>query len=129
MGFDPNEPEQRHQLRAALKAADLTPGELWLNYFSIGGGVGEYEVEAYLQGLLSLPPIQRDLLAMAANELIEAVPRLYAPYSDDPILTEPSQESVRESAHGSAQEPDAGGDHDTHGRPGPDEPADPQDDH
>ncbi|MEK0156311.1 hypothetical protein [Arthrobacter oryzae] len=128
MGFDPNEPEQRRQLRAALKAADLTPGELWLNYFSIGGGVGEYEVEAYLQGLLSLPPIQRDLLAMAANELIEAVPRLHAPYSDDPMLTEPGQESVRESAHRSAQEPDAGGDHDTPGRPGPDEPADPQDD-
>jgi len=74
MGFDLNEPEQRRKLRAALKASDLTPGEIWLNYFSIGGGVGEYEVEAYLQGLLSLPPIQRDLLAMAANELIEAIP-------------------------------------------------------
>lgn len=31
------------------------PGELWLDYFSIGGNIGEYEVEAYLQGLLSLP--------------------------------------------------------------------------
>ena len=72
MGFDPNEPEQRRRLREALKAAELTPGELWLNYFSIGGSVGEYEVEAYLQGLISLSSIQRDLLAMAANELIEA---------------------------------------------------------
>ena len=50
--------------------------------------MGEYEVEAYLQGLLSLPPIQRDLLAMAANELIESVPRLYAPFSDDLTLTD-----------------------------------------
>lgn len=132
MGFDPKEPEQRRQLRAALKAADLTPGELWLNYFSMGGSVGEYEVEAYLQGLLSLPPIQRDLLAMAANELIEALPRLYAPYSDDPYLTgrrqEPGQEPVGEPAHESSQEPGAGGDHDTHGRSGPDEHTDPQDD-
>ncbi|KQR64104.1 hypothetical protein ASF98_11370 [Arthrobacter sp. Leaf337] len=86
MGFDPTEPEQRSQLRAALQAVDITVGELWLNYFSIGGAAGEYEVEAYLQGLLSLPRVQRDLLAMAANELIDAVPRLRAPYSDD--LTE-----------------------------------------
>ena len=83
MGFDPTEPEQRRQLRAALQAMDITIGELWLNYFSIGGAVGEYEVEAYLQGLLSLPGVQRDLLAMAANELIDAVPRLRAPYADD----------------------------------------------
>jgi hypothetical protein len=111
MGFDPNEPEQRRQLRDALKAADLTRGELWLNYFSIGGNVGEYEVEAYLQGLLSLPPVQRDLLAMAANELIEAVPRLYAPYSDDPDLAEPGRADLAEPARGH----DEGG-HDTHGR-------------
>ncbi|WP_258006451.1 hypothetical protein [Arthrobacter sp. AFG20] len=83
MGFDPYEPAQRRQLRAALKASDITPAELWLNYFSIGGTVGEYEVEAYLQGLLSLPEAQRDLLAMAANELIDAVPRLRAPYADE----------------------------------------------
>lgn len=83
MGFDPHEPEQRQMLRAALKAAGLNAGDLWLNYFSIGGTVGEYEVEAYLQGLLSLPPIQRDLLAMAANELIDDIPRKHAPYSED----------------------------------------------
>jgi hypothetical protein len=83
MGFDPHEPEQRRRLRAALKASDVRIGDLWLNYFSIGGSVGEYEVEAYLQGLLSLPATQRDLLAMAANELIDKVPRIHAPYSDD----------------------------------------------
>lgn len=83
MGFDPNEPEQRRRLRAALKAADITVGELWLKYFSVAGDAGEYEVEAYLQGLLSLPPLQRDLLALAANELIDAIPRLHAPYADD----------------------------------------------
>lgn len=83
MGFDPHEPEQRRLLRAALKAADLSTGDLWLNYFSLGGSVGEYEVEAYLQGLLSLPVIERDLLAMAGNELIDQAPRVHAPYSDD----------------------------------------------
>ncbi|MFF2345615.1 hypothetical protein [Pseudarthrobacter sp. NPDC058119] len=83
MGFDPNEPEQRRRLRAAMKAADISPSALWLKYFSLSGDAGEYEVEAYLQGLLSLPAIQRDLLALAANELIDDLPRPHAPYSDD----------------------------------------------
>jgi hypothetical protein len=69
MGFDPHEPEQRRRLRAALRAADISVSELWLKYFGMSGDAGEYEVEAYLQGLLSLPPIQRDLLALAENEL------------------------------------------------------------
>jgi hypothetical protein len=82
------EPEQRRELRAALQAMEITVGELWLNYFSIGGAVGEYEVEAYLQGLASLPTMQRDLLVWAADELIDAVPRLRAASADD--LTESS---------------------------------------
>lgn len=83
MGFDSSEPEQRRRLQAALTAAQVSTGDLWLYYFGIGGSVGEYEVEAYLQGLLSLPELQRDLLAMAANELFnnQAGPR--APYSDE----------------------------------------------
>ncbi|MGF9664129.1 hypothetical protein AAIH25_19915 [Arthrobacter crystallopoietes] len=83
MGFDPSEPEQRAMLRSALEAAGISVGDLWLHYFSLGGAVGEYEVEAYLQGLLALPALQRDLLAMAANELIEEIPRPRAPYSDE----------------------------------------------
>ena len=83
MGFDPSEPEQRAMLRSALEAAGISVGDLWLHYFSLGGAVGEYEVEAYLQGLLALPALQRDLLAMAANELIEELPRPRAPYSDE----------------------------------------------
>jgi len=83
VGFDANEPEQRRRLREAMKASDLTVPELWLRYFSISGDVGEYEVEAYLQGLLSLPVTERDLLATAANELIDDAPRPRAPMSED----------------------------------------------
>lgn len=84
MGFDPHEPQQQRMLTAAMKSARIGVGELWLKYFSLGGEVGEYEVEAYLQGLLSLPILQRDLLAMAANELMENIPqRRRAPYSDE----------------------------------------------
>lgn len=83
MGFDPNEPEQRRRLRAAIRAANIPVSELWLKYFGLSGDAGEYEVEAYLQGLLSLPAVQRDLLALAANELIDDIPRPRAPFSDD----------------------------------------------
>ncbi|MET4591323.1 hypothetical protein [Arthrobacter sp. 754] len=83
MGFDSSEPEQRSRLRSALSAAQISTGDLWLYYFGIGGSVGEYEVEAYLQGLLSLPELQRDLLAMAANELFSGQPGHRAPYSDE----------------------------------------------
>lgn len=81
MGFDQHEPAQRGMLRGALNVAGISIRDLWLNYFSIGGTVGEYEVEAYLQGLVSLSATQRDLLAMAANELIDDLPRAHAPYS------------------------------------------------
>ncbi|MBG6216453.1 hypothetical protein IWX75_000897 [Arthrobacter sp. CAN_A6] len=78
------EEDQRLLLATAVKQAGYTVGELWLRFFAIGGRVGEYEVEAYLSGLILLPPLQRDLLAHAANELIDELPPpLRAPYSDD----------------------------------------------
>ena len=84
MGFDAVEPEQRRLLKQALDQAGFGVPELWMKYFSIGGVAGEYEVDAYLSGSFSLPPLQRDILAHAANELIDELPpRLRAPYSDD----------------------------------------------
>lgn len=106
MGFDPNEPEQRRRLRAAMKAAEISVAELWLKYFSLSGDAGEYEVEAYLQGLLSLPPIQRDLLALAANELIDDLPRPRAPYSDDFDGSGPSETPGSSERDDSQTEPD-----------------------
>jgi hypothetical protein len=70
MGFDPDEPEERSQLNHMLLAADITVSELWLRYFSMSGMAGEYEVQAYVEGLISLPALQRNLLAMAAEEII-----------------------------------------------------------
>ena len=105
MGFEPHEPKQQRMLRAALKGADIDVGELWLRYFGMGGAAGEYEVEAYLQGLFSLPVTQRDLLAMAANELIDERPRGYAPYSDELSPDEEvSQDEPGTAAGGPAHE-------------------------
>jgi len=78
-----DESKQARLLAVAIDRAGITAGELWLRYFSIGGSAGEYEVEAYLHGLHSLPVLQRDLLAHAANELIDELPPIpRAPYSD-----------------------------------------------
>lgn len=111
MGFDPTEPEQRRELRAALQALEISVGELWLNYFSIGGTVGEYEVEAYLQGLLSLPTMQRDLLAMAANELIDAVPWLRAPYAEDLTESPGSPQKDKDQDTSGSRRPNGANDH------------------
>ncbi|WP_442543332.1 hypothetical protein ACSBOX_16035 [Arthrobacter sp. KN11-1C] len=106
MGFDPHEPQQQRMLAAALKSARINVGDLWLKYFSLGGEVGEYEVEAYLQGLLSLPVLQRDLLSMAANELIDTSPQGRAPYSDE---FGPDGESPRKEPGSGTQElPESG---------------------
>lgn len=87
MGFDAVEPEQRRRLREALAQAGIETSQLWMKYFSLGGEAGEYEVDAYVNGSLSLPPLQRDVLAHAANELIDDLPpRLRAPYCDDENL-------------------------------------------
>ncbi len=75
---------QRLLLLRAIRHAQISLGELWLHYFAIGGDAGEYEVEAYLHGSFTLPPLQRDLLAHAANELIDdRPPPPRAPYSTD----------------------------------------------
>lgn len=84
MGFEAVEPEQRQLLKKALDDARLSVPDVWMTYFSLGGEAGEYEVDAYINGSLSLPPLQRDILAHAANELIDQLPaRPRAPYSAD----------------------------------------------
>lgn len=66
--------EQRLLTSRAMHEADLTVPEVWLRYFSFSGVVAEYEVHAYLQGLITLPRLQRDLIAQAVNELIDELP-------------------------------------------------------
>ena len=72
----------RRALKAVLRRGSVTEEQLWLRYFAIGGSVGTLEAEGYLQGLLDLPALERDVLAQAANELLDEVAgRLRVPYS------------------------------------------------
>lgn len=51
-----------------LRRSGMTPGELWLSYYSVGGDAGELEVEAYALGLLEPDAYQHNLIAQAINE-------------------------------------------------------------
>jgi hypothetical protein len=78
--------QHRGLINAAIVEAGFTVGEVWLRYFSLSGEVDEYEIEAYLAGLIPLPPLECDLLALAVNELIDDLPpRRRAPFCDDMI--------------------------------------------
>ena len=78
---DPSEEERRRALRSALEVADLTLDQLWTRYFALGGHADLFEVEGHLQGLLSLPSAEVNVLAHALNErLDELVTQHRVPY-------------------------------------------------
>jgi hypothetical protein len=74
--------EQWYLLSVAFGRTELSVEQLWRRYFGLGGGVGLLEVEGYLDGLMPLPALERDVLAHAINErLDELTPKPRAPYS------------------------------------------------
>lgn len=67
---------------AVMQRAGISGHEVWLHYMSLGGDEDEFDVAAYLYGLLTLPVLERDMIAHAVNELFDDIcrgPR--APYS------------------------------------------------
>ncbi|WP_104044928.1 hypothetical protein [Arthrobacter sp. ZGTC412] len=68
-----DEDEQRQGFRLAFEAAPLTLEQVWIRYFGIGGQAGLTEVQAYLYGALNFPALDRDLLAHALNETLNAL--------------------------------------------------------
>lgn len=75
--------EQRRLTLRAMLASNLDLPEVWLRYFSLTGHADEYELDAYLHGLITLPPMECDIVSHAVNELIDEVPVApRAPYRD-----------------------------------------------
>jgi hypothetical protein len=73
MAVPGDEDEQRQGFRLAFEAAPLTLEQIWIKYFGIGGKAGLTEVQAYIYGAFSLPPIERDILAHALNETLNTL--------------------------------------------------------
>ncbi|MEX5293895.1 hypothetical protein QYM41_01260 [Kocuria sp. CPCC 205268] len=63
--------EQAVRLHQALERASIPHRRLWVRYLGLGGSADELEVGAYLHRCLELPPRERDLLAWAANTLLD----------------------------------------------------------
>lgn len=51
-----------------LQRSGMTPAELWIRYYAVGGDAAELEVEAYALGLLSPDDYEHNLIAQALNE-------------------------------------------------------------
>lgn len=83
---------QHHLIQVAFSRAQLSVEELWMRYFSLGGSAGPVELEAFVDGMLTLDPLQRDLVAHAINERLDELHwRHRAPYSR--TVREPGRET------------------------------------
>ena len=81
----------------ALSEAHLSVEDLWVRYYGLGGAISLFEVQAYLSGLLALPPLERNLLAEAMNELLESTAvRLRVPLEDEDEADGSAEASRRE---------------------------------
>lgn len=66
---------QQQSVRLAAREADLTADELWLHYYSIGGNLTAFELDAYLHGMYPAPAGEQNMIAWALNELIDDLPQ------------------------------------------------------
>jgi hypothetical protein len=88
----------RHELfEAARRSAHWTLQQLWIDYVALGGTVVIFDLDAYLCGLMPMPPEQQDVLACALNErlqdLYEGARVPYLTVSPD---THPSEDALQD---------------------------------
>jgi hypothetical protein len=62
------EQDRNLSLYDGLQLSGMTPAELWVSYYAVGGDAGELEVEAYALGLLQPDAHEHNLIAQALNE-------------------------------------------------------------
>jgi hypothetical protein len=95
-----DEDDQRVRSADAYRATQLSMQELWLRYFTMGGMAGQFEIEAYLHGVIALPPLQRDILTHALNERLDELDseERRASYSND------SEDAMSSGEDGAGQE-------------------------
>lgn len=81
--------QTQHQLTVAgANRAGLEPVQLWIAYFARGGNLSQIEMEAYLLGVLEISALERDVLALTVNEVLQDTTSRYrVPYSVDAQAT------------------------------------------
>ena len=70
-------------MEAARIHAELTVQDVWLRYLGLGGSSDAFDIDGYLQGVLTLDAFQENVLAQT---LIEALADSYQAYSK-PLTT------------------------------------------
>lgn len=60
--------DPRRLARALLEQDVISLTELWLYYWRNGGDAGEMELEAFINGIEVLPPLDLDVLAFALDD-------------------------------------------------------------
>ncbi|TDK28110.1 GAF domain-containing protein [Arthrobacter crusticola] len=70
-----DEQRQRELVSRAASEAGLNTEELWIRYFAVGGSLAQIEIDAYLQGLQTIPSLERDILTSALREAFEETGR------------------------------------------------------
>ena len=58
---------------AARVQGNLSVQDLWVRYLSVGGRCDIFDIDAHLQGVLALDPMEQDTLAWALNERLDEV--------------------------------------------------------
>ncbi|GEA88937.1 PP2C family protein-serine/threonine phosphatase [Cellulomonas cellasea] len=76
-----SENRQRHAIRAVMQRAGLTTEDVWVRCFALGGDADPVELDLFLDGLGTLPALERDVVASVVNEALdELAPAARAPY-------------------------------------------------
>ncbi|MDJ1114250.1 hypothetical protein [Microbacterium dauci] len=63
--------EIRRRTRSLLTEGSITPDDLWIAFYAVGGTAGPLELEAYVHGLMQISMIDAELLSDALLELQE----------------------------------------------------------
>ena len=67
--------DRYRQCETVRGRGELTVQDAWLRYLALGGTHDAFDIDGYLQGLLSLETPQESVLAVALNERLEEVHR------------------------------------------------------
>ena len=71
-------PRALHQLMECARIrAELSVEDLWWRYVALGGTDEAFDLDAHLQGILSLHPSQQNVLAHALNEALGELHRTH----------------------------------------------------
>lgn len=73
MGKPMTAAEQHIALSSATHVLGIGLPELWLEYFAMGGSLELFDLEAYIHGLATLPPMDRAVLEQVLWELDPAI--------------------------------------------------------